>query len=115
VFGENKDLFNTSEMVAINKKLLKINKASLRIIAIIRFMKDNAAAIKAGRLSMKTIVVTHIQKVAGAIGCKTNIKIFSALIFSNMQNLQEISAASGPFSIYAEYNIRLNSCKNKSM
>jgi hypothetical protein len=38
-------------------------------------MKDNAAAIKAGRLSMKTIVVRHIQKVAGAIGVK-HFKIF---------------------------------------
>jgi hypothetical protein len=74
-FIENKDLFHTLEMVAINKKLLKINKVFLRIIAIIRFMKDNAAAIKAGRLSMKTIVVRHIQKVAGAIGVK-HIKIF---------------------------------------
>src|SRR5664279_5431886 len=34
-FLENKDLFHTLQMVAINKRLLKINKAFLRVIAII--------------------------------------------------------------------------------
>src|SRR5450432_2741342 len=57
-FLENKDLFHTLEMVAINKKLLKINKALLRIIAIILFMKD-AAGIKAGRKLLKTVVVKN--------------------------------------------------------
>src|ERR1035437_10167338 len=38
-FLENKDLFHTLQLVATNKKLLKINKAFLSIIAINRFMK----------------------------------------------------------------------------
>src|SRR5665213_2488493 len=59
-FFENKDLFHTLEMVAINKKLLKINKAFIRVIPIIRFMKENAAAIRTGRILMKAIVVRHI-------------------------------------------------------
>ena len=54
-FVENKDLFHTLQMVAINKKLLKINKAFVRIIAIVRFMKDNAAAHQ----SWKNITEDH--------------------------------------------------------
>src|SRR5450432_2070072 len=74
-FIENKDLFHTLQMVAINKKLLKMNKTFLRVIAIIRFMKDNAAGIKAGRILLKTVVVKNIQKVAARYWSKTNIKI----------------------------------------
>jgi putative transposase len=64
-------------MVAINKKLLKINRAFLRIIAIIRFMKDNAAGIKAGRKLLKTVVVKNIQKVAATVGVRQALKYLS--------------------------------------
>jgi hypothetical protein len=67
-FLENKDLFHTLRLVAINKKLLKINKAFLRIIAIKRFMKINAAGIMTGRKLLKTVVIKNIQKVAATIG-----------------------------------------------
>ena len=73
-FLENKDLFHTLQLVAINKKLLKINKAFLRIIAIKRFMKMNAAGIKAGRKLLKTVVIKNIQKVAAAIGVRQILK-----------------------------------------
>ena len=72
-----KTFFHTLQMVATNKKMFKINKAFLRIIAIIRFMKDNAAGIKTGRISIKTIVVRYIQKVAAAIGVKETLKYLS--------------------------------------
>jgi hypothetical protein len=64
-------------------------------------MKDNAADIKAGRLSIKTIVVRYIQKVAAAIGVKQTLKYLS-LNFQQYANLKEKYAASLPFSIYAE-------------
>ena len=47
-FVGNKDLFQTLQLIALNKKLLKINKAFLRIIAIKRFMNVNWAGIKSG-------------------------------------------------------------------
>src|ERR1700686_2969367 len=47
-FLENKDLFHTLKMVAINKKLLKINKAFLRVIAIIRFTATSVNFIQQG-------------------------------------------------------------------
>jgi hypothetical protein len=69
-FLENKDLFDILQLVAINKKLLKINKAFLRIIAIKRFMKVNATGIKAGIMSLKTVVIRNIQKVSVVFGVK---------------------------------------------
>ena len=62
-FCENKDLFHTLQMVAINKKLIFINKALLRVIAIKRFIKDNSIGIHAGRMSLKTVIASNIQKV----------------------------------------------------
>jgi putative transposase len=98
-FLENKDLFHTLEMVAINKKLLKINKAFLRIIAIMRFMKDNAAGIKAGRILLKTVVVSHIQKVAATFGVKQTLKYLN-LNFQQYATLKRnISCVSSIFNL----------------
>ena len=76
-FLDNKDLFHTLQLVAINKKLLKINKAFLRIIAIKRFMKINVAGIKADKILLKTVVIKNIQKGAAAIGVRQTLKYLS--------------------------------------
>jgi hypothetical protein len=47
-FLENKDLFDTLQLLALNRRLLKINKTLLRVMAISRFMKVNSTGIKAG-------------------------------------------------------------------
>src|SRR6202140_1051518 len=47
-FVENKDLFHTLQIVAINKKLLKINKAFLRVIAVMRFTATSVNFIQQG-------------------------------------------------------------------
>ena len=54
-FIGNKDLFQTLQLIAINKKLLIINKVFLRIIALKRFMNTNSGGIKAGRVLLKTV------------------------------------------------------------
>jgi hypothetical protein len=64
-------------LVAINKNLLKINKAFLRIIAIKRFMIINMAGIKAGRKLLKTVVINNIQKAAVTIGLRQTLKYLS--------------------------------------
>jgi hypothetical protein len=113
-FLENKDLFHTLQMVAINKKLLKINKAFLRVIAIIRFMKVNAAGIKAGRILLKTVVVSHIQKVAATFGVKQTLKYLN-LNFQQYATLKRnISCVSSIFNL-CRINTLLNFYKKKSM
>ena len=98
-FVENKDLFHTLQMVAINKKLLKINKAFVRIIAIVRFMKDNAAAIKTGRILLKTIVVSHIEKVAATFGVKQTLKYLSLNFQQYAKLKRKISCDSSIFNL----------------
>jgi len=98
-FLENKDLFHTLQMVAINKKLLKINKAFLRVIAIIRFMKVNAAGIKAGRILLKTVVVSHIQKVAATFGVKQTLKYLSLNFQQYAKLKRNISCISSIFNL----------------
>ncbi len=71
---ENKDVFHTLEMVAINKSLLRINRALLRIIALKRFIIKHKDAIKAGRLIVKAVLVNHIVKVSGVIGFRKTLK-----------------------------------------
>ena len=66
----NNDFFQTLQLIAINKKLLIINKAFLRIIAIKRFMNTNTAGIKAGRVLLKAVLVNNIQKVTVVFGVK---------------------------------------------
>src|SRR5664279_4163624 len=76
-FVGNKELFQTLQLIAINKKLLKINKPFLRIIAIRRLMNTNLAGIKAGRVLLKTVLVKNIQKGAVVIGVKRTLKYLS--------------------------------------
>ena len=76
-FIGNKNLFQTLQLIAINKRLLIINKAFLRIIAIKRFMNSNTAGLKAGRVLLKSVLVNNIQKVAVVIGIKQALKYLS--------------------------------------
>jgi hypothetical protein len=99
-------------MVAINKKLLKINKAFLRVIAIMRFMKDNAAGIKAGRILLKAVVVKNKKKVAAIIGVKQALKYLS-LNFQQYTKLKRNISCVSSISIYAGSNTLLNYYKKK--
>src|SRR5258708_32440153 len=56
-FKENEDQFHTLKLVAQNRKLLSINKVFLRLIAIKRFLENNAAGIRAGRMDLKKVVL----------------------------------------------------------
>jgi len=98
-FLENKDLFHTLQLVAINKKLLKINKAFLRIIAIKRFMKLNTAGIKAGRKLLKTVVIKNIQKVAATIGVRQTLKFLDLNFHQYAKLKRNISCFSSIFNL----------------
>src|ERR1035437_9894091 len=86
-FLENKDLFQALQLIAINRKLLKINRALFRVIAISRFMKVNAVGIKASRNLLKSVVVQNIKKVAATVGIKQALK-FIDLNFKHYANLR---------------------------
>ena len=59
---ENRRLFDTIQLVARNKKLLKINIALLRIIAIKAFIKKNSDGLAAALATLKKVAARNIQK-----------------------------------------------------
>jgi uncharacterized membrane protein len=109
-FLENKDLFHTLQLVAINKKLISINRVFLRVIAIKRFIKENATGIRAGRMSLKTVVVSNIQKVGRIVGVAKALRYLD-LNFQQYTRLKR--NISFHYIIHARLNIRLNCCKKR--
>ena len=73
-YQENKNLFNTLQLVAQNKKLLRINTALLRVIAIKAFIKKNVGGLNAGLASLKMVATSNIQKVSRVIGLGKALK-----------------------------------------
>ena len=73
-YQENKNLFDTLQLVAQNKKLLKINTTLVRVIAIKAFIKKNVAGLNAGLASLKMVATSNIQKVSRVIGLGKALK-----------------------------------------
>src|SRR4051812_8903169 len=62
-FCQNQQLFQTLQQVSTNKKLLKINKALIRIIAIKLFITNHSTSIKNKILSItQTVLFNHQNK-----------------------------------------------------
>ncbi len=67
-YCRNKHLFDTLHEIAVSKKLLKINKALLRIIALQRFIHKYKLLMR-GRLSnVNAVVLNNIAKAGKQIG-----------------------------------------------
>ena len=73
-FQENKHLFYTLQLVSQNKKLLKINTALLRVIAIKAFIKGNSAGIAAGLATVKMTATSNILKVTRVFGLRKTLR-----------------------------------------
>ena len=71
---QNKDLFHTLQELARSERLIKVNRALLRIIAIKRFMKENFICINAGRSTFKAVLVANIKKAGLVIGLTKALK-----------------------------------------
>ena len=97
-FQENKDLFLTLELISQHKKLLKINKALLRVIALKSFIKRHSAAlIAAGSSSIKVAVLGNIHKITQLFGLRRALKYID-LDFRDYSKIRNIRSC--PSSIY---------------
>jgi hypothetical protein len=67
-FCQNQQLFQTLKQVSTNKKLLQINRALTRIIAIKRFITIYTSCIRGNRLTVTQTVITNIAKVTAIFG-----------------------------------------------
>jgi len=61
-FSQNQQLFNTLKHVSNNKKLLTINSALIRIIAIKRFITNHTASIQHKLISVTQTILSNITK-----------------------------------------------------
>jgi hypothetical protein len=97
-YQENKDMFLTLELISQHKKLLKINKALLRVIALRSFIKKHSAAlVAAGSSSIKVAVLENIHKVTQVFGLRRALKYID-LDFRNYSKIR--SMRSCPTSLY---------------
>ena len=110
-YQENKNLFNTLQLVAQNKKLLRINTALLRVIAIKAFIKKNVGGLNAGLASLKMVATSNIQKVSRVIGLGKHWNILTSIL-SIMQSLIEKFLVLHRFLTYASQST-LHNCWEK--
>jgi hypothetical protein len=71
---QNQHLFSTLQQVAINKKLLKINKALLRAIALKRFITNYSNRIKKGLGNINSVALFNLSKITAVTGLRTALK-----------------------------------------
>jgi hypothetical protein len=81
----NQHLFFTLKEVANNKKLLQINRALLRMIALQQFVKKYAAQIHEKIYNAASVVISNIKKVQDVVGLFLTLKL---LQFSYQQYWQ---------------------------
>ena len=97
-YQDNKDMFLTIELISQHKRLLKINKALLRVIAIRSFLKRHSATLAAaGSAWIKIAVAGNIHKVAQVLGLKRALRYIN-LDFRNYSKIR--SNRSCPSSLY---------------
>ena len=73
-FCQNHQLFETLRQVSSNKKLLQINKALIRVIAIKHFITGHTGCIKNKRLSVTQTILINISKVTKVIGLPKTLR-----------------------------------------
>lgn len=73
-FCQHQQLFQTLKLVSTNKKLLQINKALIRVIAIKRFITTQAASIKNKLVSVTQTVLFNIIKVNAVLSLSQTLR-----------------------------------------
>lgn len=86
-YCQEQPLFSTLKEVALNKRLLKLNIALLRIIAIQRFLKKYKVRIREKVLNAAETVIHNISKVRDELGLVVTLKSI-ALSHQQYRSLQ---------------------------
>jgi hypothetical protein len=73
-YQENKNLFLTLQLITHNEKLLKINRVSLRVIAIKAFIKKNSVGLPDGLKTARLTTANNILKVSRVMGLRKTFK-----------------------------------------
>jgi len=73
-YNENQQLFDTLREVAASKRLLRVNRSLLRIIALKKFIDLYHDRIKENTFHINDVVLNTIHKITGTISLKTTLK-----------------------------------------
>ena len=87
-FCQNQQLFQTLRHVSANKRLLQINKALIRIIAIKRFITTYAGSVKQKLLPVTQTTLHNIAKVSSIFGLTKTLR-FLQLPYSSYLKLRK--------------------------
>ena len=74
-FVDNKERFATLQQVAASEQLLKINKALIKIIALIKFILANKQRLKDNIGSIPEVVLSHIEKLKPLFGLQKCLRM----------------------------------------
>ena len=74
-FMDNKDRFATLQCVAANEHLLKVNKALIKVIALIKFICINKQRLKDNIGSASEVVLSHIEKLKPIFGLQKCLRM----------------------------------------
>lgn len=74
-FCQNQQLFNTLKQVSNNKRLLQINRALIRVIALKIFITDYAGCIKNKLFSVTQTILINIHKVTEVVGLSKTLRL----------------------------------------
>jgi hypothetical protein len=84
-FCQNQQLFQTLRQVSSNKKLLQINRALIRIIAIKRFITNYTSCIREKRLVVTQTVIANIAKVTAILGLFKTLRFIQLPYFAYLK------------------------------
>jgi transposase InsO family protein len=87
-YQQNKHLFDTLKHVVSNKRLLQVNKALIRVLALQRFMQTYADRIKQNVFEINDTILNNLHKVNSVIGLRTTLKLLQ-LSYSSYLRLKK--------------------------
>lgn len=97
-YCQNQHFFKTLQEVATTRKLLKINKALLRIIAIQRFIKEYRSHIHSSFSNVNVVILNNIHKVSELLGCSFCLKLIQ-LTHRQLRQLKQKVCTKSLFSL----------------
>lgn len=98
-YCQNQHLFNTLQDVAASKRLLQVNKALLRIIAIQRFLQKYQSHIRHKIFNAAGTVVHNIHKIMEILGLSVTLKFLQLTHQQYWQLKQKLRCSKSLFTL----------------
>jgi putative transposase len=98
-YWQNQPLFHTLQAVAASRRLLQLNKALLRVIAIQRFLQRHKTHIRFKMFNAAAAAVTNIQKVQQVLGHGITLKLLQLTHQQYWQLRQKVKCPRSLFNL----------------